>query len=157
MKRSARPFILFVLALLLGLAVAAVCDAQETASFLDGTHLKYTGPQDAHGVPILEVQDFRDVTHDYAKLLPPELYYHWALAHNAREEARVHRSMGIDASVISSSSSVTGRMPPSRGITSSSNGGRFNANAQSKTVTRYVRPQVYGKPSMIYNPYFKGK
>jgi hypothetical protein len=136
------------------LCLTTVTIAEETTKSLDGTHVKFTGPTDDNGMPVVEIEDFRDLPHDYAKRLPAELYYWWALAHNERQAARAPATQhGVLQ--IQEDYSIIGSTPRSQGYYGRSSGGRFNANSSRKTTQRYFPPQTGSGPVMIYNPYFR--
>lgn len=132
--------------------------AEDTTPSLDGTLVRIGGPKDANGVPVVEVEDFRDLPHDYAKRLPPELYYWWALAHNQRQVARTpapsHGVLQIDEN-----HSIIGTTPsfrrPGLGVGVRSGSNRVNVNGRNRTTIRYFPPQTGSGPAIIYNPYFR--
>ena len=133
-----------------------VCNAQETLCALDGDHVNYEGNL-RKGIPVVTFNKLEELPVEYARLLPLEVYFHWAKAHNAKQEASVVRTFDTDASVLESISASTGRIPATRGVTTSSLGGQFSSTTVNKAVIRNVTQPRYNKPITIYNPYFKGE
>ena len=130
------------------------CFAEDTIQHLDGDSIMYTGPQRA-GQPVVIIEDFRTLPHDYAKKLTPELYYWWAKANNSRQESRTPASSsGVlqiqeDASIVAPRASVRYPYYRNNGVQTRTN------NSRSTTTIREFRPQTGSGPAMIYNPYFR--
>jgi hypothetical protein len=154
LKDLVRLGLIWGLFVLTWVMAGSFCDGEETTPHLNGTLVQIGGPKDANGVPVVVVEDFRDLPHDYAKRLPLELYYWWAKAHNQRQAARTpattHGVLQIQEDY-----SIMGTAPPTPTWNGRSRGGRFNANSSRTTTQRYFPQQTGSGPAMIYNPYFR--
>lgn len=109
--------------------------------------------------PIYAVQEFddvkfkslADVPHDFAKHMPPEMYYWWAKAHNARQYEGIQSQPSKNYRITTS-----GNLYDSRSYRSNRRGRRYGSlNYNSQTFTREFGTTNTRGPVTIYNPYFR--
>jgi len=90
------------------------------------------------------VQDFRDLPYTYAKQLPPELYYWWALAENKRQ---LDRARSVQSpSMVQFNEEERGWIPTAR------NNGQYIRSYRSSPRYYYFNR---GRPATFYNPFFR--
>lgn len=110
--------------------------------YLNGAYIEYTGDSDKDGYLTIQINDFRDLPYDYAKQLPPEVYYWWALEHNIRQEEKVVRSSSSVFQIRENTSVIDTKS-------------HFWPGRNGTTTFRSFNSQISNGPVTIYNPYFR--
>lgn len=127
--------LLIVCAVAASLFFATTAVAEDIRLYLGGNSTQYVGPT-KNGSPVVVIEDFKLLPYDYAKRLPPELYYWWARAHNARQYQR---------GTLSSPGVLRIRDNISYGK------GYYKGETQYQSFDR----RSSNGPATIYNPYFR--
>lgn len=100
----------------------------------------------------IEFTELADVPPDIAKTFPPQAYYWWALAHNAKVS-----SHSTPTSYPVTTEEIRGSAPGTYTYGGYGYGGRYTRPGiyGQKTIHRTFNEQVGSGPVTLYNPYFR--